>query len=69
MTEITIYTVQSAITPRVGKPPLWILYSARRLKVVNISVTFRENISNAFLCYGADAILWPKSLLTMFKGP
>ena len=44
MTEITIYTVQRVITPKVGKPQLW-LFSAHYVMVLIISVKFRENIS------------------------
>ena len=48
MTQITIYNVQRAITPKVGKPQLWFLCSACCLMVVNIHVNFHENISNGF---------------------
>ena len=48
MTKITIYNVQRAITPKVGKPQLWFLCSAHGLMVVNISVKFCKNISNSF---------------------
>ena len=48
MTTITIYNVQRAMTPKVGKPQLRFFCSARRLMAVNISVKFRTNISNGF---------------------
>ena len=54
MTKITVYHVQKAVTPKVGKPQLWFLCSAHRL-VVNISVKFRENIS--VFKFVADRIL------------
>ena len=44
----TTYTVQRAITAKVGKPQLWFLFSACCLMVLNISVKFCENISNGF---------------------
>ena len=56
MTQITIYTVQRAITPNVGKLWLWFLCSACHLMVVNIFVKF-ENISKQFSSYRADKIL------------
>ena len=48
MTKITIYNVQSTITPKVGEPQLLFLCFAPCLMVVNISVKFRKNISNCF---------------------
>ena len=48
MTEITIYYVQRAITPKIGHPELWILCSACRLMVLYICITLHENISNSF---------------------
>ena len=47
-TKITIYKVQRAITPEVGKQNLLFLCSACCLIMVNISVKFLENISNGF---------------------
>ena len=44
MTEITIYTVQKVITPKVGKPQLYFLFYACCLKMLNISVKFHEDI-------------------------
>ena len=52
MTKITIYTVQR-VTPKVGKPQLWFLFSACNLMVLIISVKFRENTSND-LSYRSD---------------
>ena len=37
---------------------LWFLRSAHRLMLVNISVTFHEDILNGFSSYRADTILW-----------
>ena len=45
MTEITIYNVQWATTPKVGKPELGFLCSACHLMVLYISVRFHKNIS------------------------
>ena len=42
MTEITIYNIQRAITPKVCEPKLLFLCSACRLMVVTISVKFHE---------------------------
>ena len=46
MTGITIYTVQKAITPKVGKPHLWFLFSTHCLMVLNISVKVCENLNS-----------------------
>ena len=48
MTEITIYYVQRAMTPKAEKNKVKVLCSASCLIVVNISVEFHENISNGF---------------------
>ena len=37
-----------AITPKVGKPELWFMFSAHRLMVFNICVKFHENMSSDF---------------------
>ena len=39
---------QRAITPKIGKPELWFLCSARRLMVFNVCVKFHENMSSDF---------------------
>ena len=39
---------QRAITPKVGKPELRSMCSARRLMVFNICVKFHENMSSRF---------------------
>ena len=49
-----IVNTQRAITPKVGKPELWFLSSARRLTVFNVCVTFHENVSSSFKSYGVD---------------
>ena len=43
-----IVNTQSAITPKVGKPELRFMCSARRLKAFNICVKFHENLSTSF---------------------
>ena len=43
-----IVNTQSAITPKVGKPELQFMCSARRLMVLNICVKFHENMSSGF---------------------
>ena len=40
-----IVNTQRAIIPKVGKPELQFLYSARRLMVFNVCVKFHENVS------------------------
>ena len=44
--EMAMFNIQRAITPKVGKPELWIMYSAHPLMVLHIYVKFRENITN-----------------------
>ena len=39
---------QRAITPKVGKPELRFMCSARRLMVFNVYMKFNENMSSAF---------------------
>ena len=39
---------QRAKTPKVGKPELWFLCSARCLMVPNVCVKFHENMSSGF---------------------
>ena len=41
-----IVNTQRAITPKAGKPELWIMCSARRLMVFNVCVKFHENMSS-----------------------
>ena len=48
MTELTIYNVQQATTLKVGKPELQFVGSGNHLMMLNISIKFLENISNAF---------------------
>ena len=48
MTEITVYNVQRAVKPKVGKPELWFLCSACRIMMLYICVQFHENIANGF---------------------
>ena len=43
-----IVNTQKAITPKVGKPELWFMCSARRLMMFNVCVKFRENRSSGF---------------------
>ena len=46
--EMAMFNVQRAITPKVGKPVLRFMYSARRPIALYICVKFRENISHGF---------------------
>ena len=39
---------QRAITPKVGKPELRFMCSARRLMAFNVCVKFHENMSSSF---------------------
>ena len=41
---LAMFNVQRAITPKVGKPELWFMFSASRLIVIYICVKFHENI-------------------------
>ena len=43
-----IVNTQRAITPKVGKPELRLMFSARRLMVFNVCVKFHENMSSGF---------------------
>ena len=43
-----IVNTQRAITPKVEKPELWFMCSARRLMVFNVCVKFHENMSRGF---------------------
>ena len=43
-----IVNTQRTITPKVGKPELQFMCSARRLMVFNVCVKFHENISSGF---------------------
>ena len=45
MVEMAMFNVQRAVTPKVGKPELRVMYSARPLVVLYILVKFGENIS------------------------
>ena len=46
MLEMTLFNVQRAITPEVGKLELWFMCSAHRLMVFYICVKFHEIIKN-----------------------
>ena len=50
---------QRAITPKVGKPELQVLFSACRLRVFNVCVKFHENMSSGF-----KVMEWTRKLLT-----
>ena len=43
-----IVNTERAITPKVRKPELWFMFSARRLMVFNVCVKFHENMSSRF---------------------
>ena len=53
-----VYT-QRAITPKVGKPELLFMCSARRLMVFHICVKFHDNMSSRF-----KVMEWTRKLLT-----
>ena len=53
MIEVTMFNVQRAITPKIGKSELWFMYSACHLMAFYICVKFCENIKNGFN-YEAD---------------
>ena len=46
--DTKIFNTERAITPKVGKPELRLMCSARRLMVFNICVKFHENMSSGF---------------------
>ena len=46
--DMKIVNTRRAITPKVGKPELWFMCSARRLMVFNFCVKFHENMSSSF---------------------
>ena len=48
MVEMAMFNVQRAITPKVGKPVLWIMCPACHFILLYICVKFRENIPNGF---------------------
>ena len=43
MVEMIMINVQRAITPKIGKPELWVMSSASRLIVLYICVKLPEN--------------------------
>ena len=43
-----LFSHKGAITPKVGKPELQFMCTARRLMVFNICVKFHENMSSSF---------------------
>ena len=47
MVEMAMFNVQRAITPKVGKPELWFISSARLVIVLYICVMFPENITTS----------------------
>ena len=57
--DTKIVNTQRAITPKVDKPELRFMCSARRLMVFNVSLKFHENISSGF-----KVIEWKQKLLT-----
>ena len=57
MVEMAMFYVQRAITPKIGKPELWFMCSARFFMVHYICVKFRENITNG-TSYGANTSTW-----------
>ena len=53
MVEMAMFNVQRAITPKVGKPELWFMFSACRLLLLYICVKLAENVSDG-ISYGVD---------------
>ena len=43
-----IVNTQRAITPKVGTPELWFMFSGHRLMVFNVCLKFHENMSSGF---------------------
>ena len=54
-----IVNTQRAITPKVGKPELWFMCSARRCMVFNICVKFHKNMSSRL-----KLMEWERKLFT-----
>ena len=54
-----IVNTQWAMTPKVGKPELWFLNSARCLMVFDVCVKFHENMSSSF-----KVMEWTRKFLT-----
>ena len=46
--DTKIVNTKRAITPKIGKPELRFMCSARRLMVFNVCVKFHENMSSGF---------------------
>ena len=46
--DTNLVNTQRAITPKVRKPELRFMFSARRLMVFNVCVKFHENMSSGF---------------------
>ena len=49
MVEMALFNLHRAITPKVGKPVLRSIYSARCLMMLYVYVTFRKKISRTVL--------------------
>ena len=47
MVEMAMFNVQRTITPKVGKPELWFMFSTHHLIVLYICMKFSENISDS----------------------
>ena len=48
MVEMAIFNIQRAITPKIGKPELWFMCSARCFMVFNVCVKIHENMLSGF---------------------
>ena len=48
MVEMAIFNIQRAITLKLGKQELWLMYSAYHLMVFNVCIKFHENMSSGF---------------------
>lgn len=44
LTEMAMFEIQRAITPKVGKSEIWLQYQVHCLIMFNISVKFHKNI-------------------------
>ena len=67
VTETATYKVQRGITQKIYIQELWFLRSAHRLVLVNISMTFHEDILNGFPSYRATERTALYSVLGMAK--
>ena len=62
--DTKIVNTQRAITPKVGKPELQFMCSARRLMVFNVCERFHENMSSGFKVMERTQIVNPQRAIT-----